>query len=124
MQWSAGQKLHDFLHKIADKDASYNIDVESSSLEDLDIQVVRYSAMYTEGICNAVNSHKPLRMLSCAPDKSRVHGMGLMSTPFALEDNSAFWGHPQDSPMPAIGYHIQIMGWPFGDREPCRPEYA
>jgi hypothetical protein len=110
MVWSVGQKLDDFLYQRDAKNASYNVQVKFSSLAESDIEMVRYNAMYTEGICNSVSSHTPLRMLSCAPDKSRVHGMGLMNTPFALEDNEAFWGHPQDRHMSPIGCPLYIAG--------------
>ena len=39
---------------------------------------------------------KPLLVLSCAPDKSRVDSTGMFSSPFALPNDAAWWGAPQD----------------------------
>ena len=47
------------------------------------------------GIQNVV-ANVGLEMLSCAPDKSRVHSMGLTNLPFALPTNGAFWGPSQE----------------------------
>ena len=76
---------------------------ESSAIEALDLSVRGEGTLsasvhkqhYNNGICAVLHREQPLFM-SCAPDKSRVHSMGLGSTAFAIPGNTGWWGAPQD----------------------------
>lgn len=50
---------------------------------------------YCQAITQATADHSCLRQLSCATDKSRVTGMPVTNSAFALESNLAFWAPPQ-----------------------------
>ena len=73
---------------------SVEVNLDKQAENCLDVE--EYNCMYTQGIVNHVKNMGGLKMLSCAPDKSRVHSFGLMVTPFATRDNFAWWGHPQE----------------------------
>ena len=60
----------------------------------LDMSVEQYNALYWQECCTTVG-REPLQ-LSCAPDKSRVHRMGLLNCPFVTPGNALAWGPPQD----------------------------
>ena len=57
-------------------------------------QVERSLCLYQLGVKEQFVGGIPM-MLSCAPDKSRVKSMGILSCPFVLPSNAAWWGVPQ-----------------------------
>ena len=86
---------HSKIVKAGDGQGRNDFTATFDKLSDLDIESSRYVPEYIEGIRRALRS-KPLRMLSCAPDKSSVDSIGMFNSPYALPDNFVFWGAPQD----------------------------
>jgi len=72
----------------------YRVELDEDSE---DLPLARYNALYWQGCANHV-TEKPL-MVSAAPDKSRIHTMGVMMSPVVVGEKVA-WACPQDSNYP------------------------
>ena len=55
-----------------------------------------YNQNYNNGVFAEIE-RQPLLFISAAPDKSRVHSIGMNNTIFAMPGNLAWWGAPQDT---------------------------
>ena len=95
--------------------------VTLKKLGDFSLGVSLYNQMYHTNVVATLN-RAPLTMLSCCPDKSGVHAMGLFSSVYALPSNEAWWGAPQAQWKHASGetrlgqvVHPQGLGyWGYG----------
>ena len=94
--WSLGEALALELVAASQRGDLHGINVSLNRRCSATLDVQHLNALYYEGGREKIAS-EPLLMLSCAPDKARVQTMGVFSTPFVLEDNTAFWGCPQDT---------------------------
>ena len=92
------QMLHGDLNLYARTRYNRHSSVMSVTFREIGLEemtAARYNELYGVGIKNKLNS-APITYLSCAPDKSSVGSLSLGNTPFALEDNTAWWGCPQE----------------------------
>lgn len=95
--WAIGNRLDLFLREMVDGARvgagdvqAYKATFDTTS----DCAMERQLTLYCMGVQAATMGSKPMR-LSCAPDKSRVHSMGMMNTAFVLPNGTGFWGVPQ-----------------------------
>ena len=93
--WSLGHMVDSLFACLASNPCSGVFKLKLYSWEEAEAATSQYLAQYCQGIQSEFDK-KPPDMLSCAPDKSRVHSYCMFSTVFAFPWNAAFWGHPRD----------------------------